>query len=187
MIIGITGTAGAGKDTLARYLSGAGFFHISLSDIIREEARRRGLSLSRRNLQDLGNQMRRRYGLGIFSEKALAKIKKGKNYAITSIRNPGEVVPLARRREFVLLAVDAPQEQRFCRVAGRGRENGEEDVFEAFKKSEAREIASPDASSQQLAECMKMAQFKIINDTDLGSFFGKVDAVMARIAADSKI
>ncbi len=45
MIIGVTGKMGAGKDTFAVYLGKKGFIHISLSDIIRQEAVARGLSL----------------------------------------------------------------------------------------------------------------------------------------------
>jgi dephospho-CoA kinase len=179
MIIGITGTTGAGKDTLAQYLVGKSFLHFSLSDMIRDEARKRGIELTRRNLQDLGNEMRRAHGLGVFSKIALGKIKKGGNYIITSIRNPGEAKVLAQNQEFVLWAVDAPQKERFLRMINR-RERDEKEplTLEEFKKSEAREIESSDKSSQQLAECIKMANFIIINDSDLASFFKKTDELL---------
>ena len=39
--IGVTGTLGSGKDTLAAYLVSKGFEHISLSDLIREELKKK--------------------------------------------------------------------------------------------------------------------------------------------------
>ncbi len=184
MIIGVTGTTGAGKDTLARYLEKKGFLHISPSDIIREEANKKGVELTRSNLQDLGNQMRRAGGLGVFAKKALEKIQKGENYVVTSVRNPGEIKTLAQNQRFVLWAVDAPQKERFLRISLlRQRGEGESFTFEEFKKSEAREIELSDKSSQQIAECIKMADFMIFNDSGLESFFRKIDALLSRVPA----
>ena len=91
MIIGVTGKMGAGKDTFAVYLGKKGFIHISLSDIIRQEAVARGIEPSCRNLQDLGNVLRREYGNGVLSKMAQKRIIPGKNYVVTSIRNVGEI------------------------------------------------------------------------------------------------
>jgi len=50
IIIGITGTNASGKDTAADFFKAQGFNIFSLSDILREEARRRDLAISRENL-----------------------------------------------------------------------------------------------------------------------------------------
>lgn len=186
MIIGVTGTAGAGKDTFARYLvKNKGFEHISLSDIIREEAMARKMELTRRNLQDLGNRMRRAAGRGVFSQKALAKIQDGKNYVVTSIRNPGEAEVLARAEKFVLIAVEAPQKERFLRISKRLRKSEKEPLtFEEFEKSEKRELKSSDKSSQQLVQCIGGADFAIANDSDLAAFYGKIEELLRRIDID---
>ena len=183
MIIGITGTTGAGKDTFAQYLVlKKRFCHISLSDIIREEAIGRGIELTRRNLQDLGNQMRQEFGRGIFAAKALGKIENNKNYAVTSIRNPGEIEILSKYEKFILCAVDAPQKQRFLRMAARPERDEKEPLtFEKFKKSEARELDSPDKANQQLLKCINMAKTKIANDKDLALFYKKIDKLLEKL------
>ena len=46
MIVGLTGTLGAGKDSVAEMLLEHGFTYHSLSDIIRDQMKREGKSLS---------------------------------------------------------------------------------------------------------------------------------------------
>ena len=53
MIIGLTGSYGAGKDTVADYLKAKGFGYHSLSDILRGELVRSGQSITRESLINL--------------------------------------------------------------------------------------------------------------------------------------
>jgi dephospho-CoA kinase len=186
MIIGVTGTTGAGKDTLAHYLAGKGFCHISLSNLIREELAAKGIPLTRKNLQDYGTAKRKDLGLGVWAQKALSRMDIGKNYVITSIRNPGEVKTLANSGKLVLVAVDAPEKLRFARVADRiERSENDAATFADFKKAEARELESELAARQQMAECIAMAQFNIANDRDFGAFFEKIDGILAGIGSET--
>ncbi|MDR0438308.1 MAG: AAA family ATPase, partial [Bacteroidales bacterium] len=53
MIIGITGTIGAGKGTIVDYLvSQKGFLHFSVRDFLSEEIERRGLPVNRDTMVD---------------------------------------------------------------------------------------------------------------------------------------
>jgi len=54
--------------------------------------------------------LRENEGAGFLAVRVLAKMEKGKDYAITSIRTPLEVKTLAAAGDFVLIAVDAPIE-----------------------------------------------------------------------------
>ena len=58
IIIGFTGRNGSGKTTACEMLGAKGFQYLSLSDAIREEAKRRGLAEERENLIALGNELR---------------------------------------------------------------------------------------------------------------------------------
>ena len=109
--IGVTGTFCAGKDTLANYLVKMGFEHISLSDMIREEARKNNLEITRENLRFLGNKLREEKGNAVLAEIAVTNMKKDKDYVITSIRNPLEVKKLYSSKNFILVNVDAPIEE----------------------------------------------------------------------------
>lgn len=181
MIIGITGKMGAGKDTFARYLVQKGFVHISLSDFIRGEAQKRKLPPTRRNLQDIGNQMRQNHGVGVFSKMALAKIGKAEDVVITSIRNPGEIEVLAQVGNFFSVNVAAPQKIRFARILSRAKVGGGKITFTEFCRAEAREVASADSAAQQLEKCAARAGFSVANGGDLPSFHRAIDRWLALI------
>ena len=91
MIIGITGSYGAGKDTAAEILRKMNFFHVSFSDFLREELKKSGQKISRDALIRLGNELRLNRGADILAQQALVGVKDGENYVFTSIRNPDEV------------------------------------------------------------------------------------------------
>ena len=67
MIIGLTGKNAAGKGEIANYLKTKGFVYYSLSDVIREEATKRGLEHTRDNLIRLGTEMRETHGNSILA------------------------------------------------------------------------------------------------------------------------
>lgn len=182
MKIGVTGTVGAGKDTVAEYLMSKGFEHISLSNFIREELRKRNLHVTRENLWKVGNGLRRKKGSTVLAKRAIATMAKNKNYVITSIRNPAEAKVLLDSGNFVLLGVDAPIELRFKRVKERkGRNEKDARTFEEFKKAEKKEMESENKTNQQIKKCLDMAQFILINDSDKASFFKKMDNLMPKI------
>jgi dephospho-CoA kinase len=163
MIIGVTGTLAAGKDSVSDYLKQKGFFHFSLSDAVRAECEKRGLPKDRDTLVKIANEMRAERGYDILARLAIeaAGASGAANSAITSIRNPKEVEYLKTQPDFILLAIDAPIEMRYERIKKRSRESDFVD-FETFKKQEETEMAGG-AGKQNLAEVMAMADYKIIN------------------------
>lgn len=162
MIIGITGLYGAGKDTVAELLASKSFYHISLSDIIREEARKRKVQLTRDNLIKIGNELREKFGIGVLGERALARMQPDKNYVVTSIRHPGEVEALQKRSDFILAKVVAPPRVRYARVTSRDRKEDSFRSFEEFVKKEKEEQSS-DFYKQQLHKVNDMAKVTIEN------------------------
>ena len=98
MIIGLTGYPGSGKDTVAYYFVRKNFFHYSLSDILRQELEKKKKPVTRENLINLGNNLRKKYGTGILAEKTLEKVIPERNYIISSIYNPGEIDVLKKKR-----------------------------------------------------------------------------------------
>ena len=100
MILGISGTNSAGKDSVARILKDAGFEQFSLSDAIREEAKARGLPSDRDVLIKLGNELREKLGPGILGERILDLIKKKRSRRHLS---SASVIPPKPRRSQIMM------------------------------------------------------------------------------------
>lgn len=109
MIIGVTGTKASGKGEVAELFKGKGFIYLSLSDRVREEAMGRGLlNYTIKELQDIGNELREKFGNGVLVSRTLKMMEKSRNYVIDGIRNLGEIKELRKEKDFFLIAVDAP-------------------------------------------------------------------------------
>ena len=87
--VGLTGPNASGKGEVARFLEGKGFSLCSLSDVVRQEATRRGLDHSRENLIRTGTALREQFGEGVLAQRTLPKISQ--RSVVDSIRNPGEI------------------------------------------------------------------------------------------------
>jgi len=172
MIIAIIGTNCSGKETAANYLVKKGYEHFSLSDIIREELTKKGLDHSRKNLFNMGNELRRKFGNNILALRALKRIK-NPNTVISSIRHPREIAELKKQKNLFLIAVDAPIELRFERSLKRAKP-GEEKTFEAFKNQELDE-STERKGLQQVRKCIKMVDILIINDKTIDDLYKKID------------
>jgi dCMP deaminase len=162
MIIGLTGTNGAGKTVTAEYLKSKSFHFHSLSDEIRDELVRQGKEANRVNLIEVGNQLRAEHGPAVLAERIKAKLRPDWNYVIDSIRNPYEVRALRGTRDFRLLKVDAPVEVRYERVRQRGGPRTPAS-FEEFVELERREFESPNPANQQLRATYELADLTVWN------------------------
>jgi len=145
--IGLSGTILAGKGVVRELLTKKyNAYSFSLSDMLREEADRRGIEKTRQVLTDIADELRLKKGNGALAEMALEKISKMKQHndvvVIDSIRNPGEVEMLrtALKRHFFLIFVDAPIELRYQRSLERKREGEGGNTFLEFEAEDKKEI-----------------------------------------------
>ena len=186
MILGITGPLCAGTDTLAEILKKQhGFTFFSYSDILREEAKKRNIELTRKNLQDLGDELRKAEGRGVLSKRIIEKIELAPNadYAIGNIRNPGEVEELRKKfgKNFILIKIDAPQKIRFQRLSQRRREKDPQ-TFEEFLKVEERDLGiNQGEHGQQHAAVFALADKTITNDSTIEELARKVSFLIQNI------
>jgi dephospho-CoA kinase len=172
-LIGLTGTNGAGKGEAAAFFMAKGYAYFSLSDILREELRTRGEAVTRDNLIRIGNELRERCGPDVLAIRTMAKI--GGPAVVDSIRNTHEVARLRLQPSFILLAIDAPVEVRFARVAARGRDESAADL-DAFRKKEGQERTGAE-TAQQLEACMAAADRLILNDGTIEDLHRKLEEI----------
>ncbi len=163
MILGITGNFASGKDSVAEILQKMNFYHVSYSDLLREELKQRNQPITRDTLIAIGNEIRQTHGADILSRRALQKVRDGENYVFTSIRNPSEVKYLQHRPDFLLVNVVAPEKVRLQRIIARNRENDPKTLAE-LRQKEALENKK-DPHNQQLKTVAKMSKATIVNDS----------------------
>src|SRR5262249_22999837 len=180
MIIGLSGRNGAGKGEVLAYLQSRSFYAHSLSDVIREELRRQGLSETRERMIETGNATRERRGPGGLATLLAEQILPDRNYVVDSVRHPGEVEVLrGRASRFQLWWVDADEAVRLARMRARGR-GGDPQTLEQLRALEGRELGGGDPTAQQLLAVQALADATLRNDGTIAELQAQVQALLER-------
>lgn len=178
-IIGLSGTNGSGKDSVGQLLAEKyGYLFISVTELIRAEATRRGLPVERENLREISAEWRRESGLGVLVDKALAEYEAKKDQykgiVMASLRNPGEA---DRVHELggVVAWVDADPKIRYDRIFSRQRTAEDNKTFEQFLQEEADEMESTgDAATLRGAAVKEKSDIFIVNNDSYEEFESNV-------------
>ncbi|MEI7690329.1 MAG: AAA family ATPase [bacterium] len=176
MIFGISGTNSSGKDTVAKYLQSKDFFHVSLSDILREEMKKQKLKISRQNMIDFSNNYGQEFGADILAKTAYKKFCGRDKLIISSIRKPAEVDYLHTIPGLKLIFVDLPINIRYERMLKRARESENILSYVDFKSLQEKEMDG--TNSQNLSYCKKSADYQIDNSGTVEELFAKIDEII---------
>lgn len=176
MIIGITGTLGAGKGTVVDYLlRHKGFKHYSVRAFLIREIVRLHKTVDRDSMVETANSLRARHGASFIVENLYEQASSdGGNAIIESIRTPGEIAALRMRKSFCLLAVDAPKEIRYQRIRERNSET-DQISYETFLSNEAREMHSEDPNKQNISACIQQADYIVSNEGSIAELHEKIE------------
>jgi dephospho-CoA kinase len=182
VIIGITGTIGAGKGTIVDYLvKHAGFVHFSVRSFLTEEIIRQNLPVNRDSMVAVANKLREEYSPSYIVEELYKKaIEKNTNSVIESIRSIGEVEALKAKKNFYLFSIDADPKIRYNRICGRDSET-DCVTYERFLMDEAREMLSEDPSRQNLKGCIEQADFRFVNNGSIEELYNNIKSILKKI------
>jgi len=180
MIIGITGTNGAGKDLVSQILlKKLGWPYFSLSDELRRIALENNLDVSRPTLQQLGNELRQQHGPSYLSQRIVDRA--ADDFIVTSLRNPQECEPFKQKSRFILIAVDAPIELRYERISGRDRAGESNWSLADFKRNEDEFEMDGGEFGRQLRKMMQTADITIINNGTVVDLENKLNQIIAEV------
>ncbi len=182
IIIGITGTIGAGKGTVVEYLiAKKGFKHFSARAFLIEEIKKRGLENNRDSMVLVANDLREKNSPSFVADELFKRaLESGDNCVIESLRTSGEIESLKGKGNFTLLAIDADPKIRYERIIGRSSST-DNISFEKFLADEQREMESTDPNKQNLSKCIGMADFVINNDGTLEELNSKLEEIMKNL------
>lgn len=183
LVIGIVGPIGAGKGSVAAIFQKEGFAHLSLSDLVREEVRRQGEEhYSRKDLQDVGDGLRAKFGSQVLAERAVQKAKEigAEELVVSSIKNPAEIDYLRKHSRLVLLGVTATKKIRFQRKRVSSRSDDRDiKTWEDFLKADRRDQGTgQEAHGQKQSACFQEADLVINNNGSLAGLEQEVKKVL---------
>ncbi|TLX86353.1 MAG: dephospho-CoA kinase [Thaumarchaeota archaeon] len=141
LIVGLTGMPGAGKTTVANYLSQKGIPLLIMGDVVREVAENEGLEPTSDNLAKLMLRLRKRNGPQAVAHLIVNKIKLMKKedkqlsvVIVDGIRSMAEVQVLRRIGSIKLLAIHGSTLTRYTHVRERGRSDVPSNIGEFDKR-----------------------------------------------------
>ena len=183
-LIGIAGTNGSGKDTLGEILAKEfGWFFVSVSDLLRHEARKRGLAVERKNLRKISAEWRKDFGAGILMDKAIEEYErqdsKYDGLAISNLRNIGEADRIHQLGGQIAW-VDADPQIRYKRVESRQRSPEDHKTLEQFLSEEQDEMhhAGNDETALNGAAVKAKADVFLTNNTNIEDFKTTIQAAL---------
>lgn len=179
-IYGVAGTNGSGKDTIMHLLAEAGFLVYNTSDDLRQISHAVFASTHRGGndapMGRVGNAERATYpggpvDLGLIDWWArvahLPAELQPKGLVIGSLRAVGETTQL-KKFGGKLIVIDADPKVRYARLIARSRHHEKDISYEQFLGEEAGDMAhgSTDPTKFGMAEVIKMADIRLINNSD---------------------
>jgi len=181
IVLGITGTNGAGKGTIVEYLvNKKAFSHLSAGELITQEVINRDMPVNRDSMIKVGNDLRSKFGAAYIIEELLRRARsQSGNTIIESIRTLGEAEKL-KEVGGILLAVDADKKLRYERILLRG---GSKDKvsFKEFSRQGKIEMESNDPNKQNLLACKKEADYLIENNGNIEELNREIEKLLVKI------
>ncbi len=142
IVIGVTGMPGAGKATVKEIVGRLDYPVVVMGDVIREEARQRGLEPTPENIGTVMLRLREEEGPAVVAKRCVAKIEEAKGgvVIVDGIRSLHEVEEFKGHfPRFLLIAIHASPETRFKRLFLRKRSDDPKG-WQTFIERDLREL-----------------------------------------------
>jgi len=160
----VTGMPGCGKEELLQVAASLGLPVLRMGDVVRDEARRRGLPITDLAVGGMANTEREKHGLAVWAERTVPHVT-AKLSLIDGVRGTAEVAVFRKAwpRQVAVIAVDASPEVRLERVKRRARPD-DAPTLAAFLERDRREL------SWGLGEVIAAAEHHLDNEGTLEDF-----------------
>ncbi len=177
-LIIVTGMPGAGKSEVADAFRRAGIKTIIMGDVIRDEARRRGLEASPENTRRIMLELREIDGPGAVAKRCVEdlKITQGDTVVIEGCRSIAEVEVFEENADqVIIICVHSAPRTRYERLCCRNRDDAPPS-WQNFRERDLREI------SVGLGGVIALSEIMIVNDSSLEQLRLEASRLTERLA-----
>lgn len=210
--IGVVGQIACGKGVLVDALRKQGFVSFTLSSIVHQELEKKGVkNFTRKTLQDIGDQLRKKYGRDVLAKRAIKRLstmgpaasfppvnappmntgdarcrepflsRHPSKFVIEGIRNTAEVEYLKSLPNFTLIGVKAKRELRFQRLLKR-KKPWDPKIWSQFLVVDRRDLGiGQKKEGQQVGKCLAYCDDVLTNNKDKKDFERKVKKLLKEI------
>lgn len=185
LIVGLVGTIGAGKTTVAKKLEEDGFVNLRLSCVLEKEMLTAGLPFSRINYQTTADRLREAKGADYLSQVLIDSIEKQQDstkFVIDGFRNPSEIEPFRKRGHFLLIGIDAPAKVRYQRLVDKHNSRSPQN-WEEFIREENRDngVGEPEWG-QHIDRCLQEADNIVDSNRDENLVYTEVKNIIKKFS-----
>jgi dephospho-CoA kinase len=144
-IIAFTGMPASGKSEAVKIAKDKGIPVIRMGDLVWEETERQGRPLDDKNVGEVAQSMRNKYGMDIWAKQTVKKmqsLKQSPLLVIDGVRNMEEIEYFKKElgMEFLIITIDSSDELRRKRAISRGRIDDSKNLKD-LEERDKREIA----------------------------------------------
>ncbi|AFZ71161.1 dephospho-CoA kinase [Caldisphaera lagunensis DSM 15908] len=174
LAIAITGMPGSGKSYVSKILSEKLKIKVfSMGDVVREEAKSRGLSLTVENIENLASELRKQYGNNAVAKILMEKLEKNKYnmIIIDGVRGLEELKIFNTIYDICLIAVHASPLTRFKRLNERKRE-GNDISWDEFTFRDKKNL------EYGIGNVIALSDFIVINESNLKDVESQINDIV---------
>ncbi len=178
-IVAFTGMPCSGKSEAVYIAKDKGIQVIRMGDVVWTETKNQGLELNDKNVGEVANSMRNKYGKDIWARRTVDEVKslnKTDYIIVDGIRNIEEINLFKNElsSDFVVIAIDAPNELRKKRALSRGRKDDSNDI-KNIEERDKRELR------WGIGDVIASADIVISNEGSIDEFRRRVKEVLQKL------
>ena len=173
--IGFCGLPGSGKSSSIDAIRDLGEV-VTMGDVVRNEARKRGIELNDDNLGKIARELREKHGPEILAEKCVELINNINSEVvfIDGVRSVFEVNVFKKSWKFPLIAINLDDKSRFKRLSERGRSDDPKSI-EELKERDKREVGFG------LEDVINRADYIVFNSSTIEDLKRKTKEIVLEI------
>jgi len=165
---------GSGKGEIVRIFSRFGVPHVTMGDVVREEADKRGIPRTPEGMTKVSIELRKELGKNAVAKLCIPKVKEllknHKFVIIDGVRSLDEIETFKEAfptEEFVIIAVHSSPKKRFERLKNRGRSDDPK-TWEEFLQRDMKELGFG------IGNVIALADYMIINENHIDEYRAEI-------------